>query len=68
MSTLTTIGTDKIRLSGRLEQSEKGSLQNLSWERISRPMPCYFVMLLISAFETFLAIILLLYNLLNRTD
>jgi len=68
MSKLTTIRSDKIRSSGSSEQAEKRSIKNLNWEQISKPMPCYFVMFLISAFETLLAILLLPYNLLNRTD
>ena len=68
MSTLATSRTDKIRPHGRSEQFEKRSTRNLDWEQISRPMPCYFVMILISIFETLLAILLLPYNLLNRTD
>jgi hypothetical protein len=68
MSKPTTIRTDKIRSGGRSEQSERRSIHDLSWEQIAKPMPCYFVMLLISAFETLLAILLLPYNLLNRTD
>ena len=51
-----------------MAQSEKRSIKNLDWEQLSRPMFCYFVMILISAFETLLAILLLPYNLLNRTD
>ena len=46
----------------------KRTLKNLNWKDISRPMPCYFVMLIISVFETLLAILLLPYNLLNRPD
>ena len=68
MSKLTTTRIDKIRSNGRSKQPEKRSIKNLSWEQISRPMPCYFIMFLISVFETILAILLLPYNLLNRTD
>jgi hypothetical protein len=67
MSRLTT-KTDKRRSGDRPEQSEKRFITNLDWEQISRPIPCYFVMILIPAFETLLAILLLSYNLLNRTD
>jgi hypothetical protein len=68
MSTSTTFRTDKMSPHHSVEQSEKRSIKILDWEQISRPMPCYLIMILISAFETLLAILLLPYNLLNRTD
>ena len=52
----------------RSEKLRKRTVKNRNWEEISKPVPCYFVMLIISVFETLLAILLLPYNLLNRPD
>jgi len=68
MSTLAKRMTQKKWGTGRSGQLGKITVKSLNWEEISRPMPCYFVMLIISVFETLLAILLLPYNLLNRPD
>jgi hypothetical protein len=42
-------------------------VKNLSWNELTRPIPCYLVMFISSVFQAILAVLLLPYNMLNRT-
>lgn len=68
MSNLAITMKGEKRSAGRSEHSGKPAMKNHRWEEISRPIRCYLVMLIISVFQTLLAILLLPYNLLNRQD
>jgi len=50
------------------EKSGKSKMNKLSWNELTRPMPCYLVMFISSIFQAILAVLLLPYNLLNRTE
>jgi len=52
----------------RLEKSAISTTQNLSWNELTRPIPCYLVMFISSVFQAILAVLLLPYNMLNRTE
>ena len=66
MKNLAVTNRREQRSAGLSEHSRKPDMKNPAWEEISKPMNCYLVMLIISAFETLLAILLLPYNLLNQ--
>jgi len=68
MSNLANIKKRENRSVDRPEQSGKSSMKNLSWNDITKPMPCYLVMLISSVFQVILAVLLLPYNLLNRPE
>jgi len=51
----------------RLEKSAISTMKNLSWNELTRPIPCYLVMFISSVFQAILAVLLLPYNMLNRT-
>jgi hypothetical protein len=46
--------------------SEKSTMKNPNWKEISRPVPCYLVMLVSAVFQAILAVLLLPYTLLNH--
>jgi hypothetical protein len=56
----------KNSFAGRSEPRGKSAGKETNWEEISRPVPCYLVMFILSLFEMILAILLLPYNVLNR--
>jgi len=68
MSNLANIKKRENNSIDRPEQSGKITMKNLSWNEITKPMPCYLVMLVSSVFQAILAVLLLPYNLLNRSE
>jgi hypothetical protein len=58
----------KKRSVGYPEKTGKSEMNNSSWNELAKPMPCYLVMLISSIFQAILAVLLLPYNLLNRTE
>jgi hypothetical protein len=55
------------RSADRLEKSGSSAMKNLGWNELTRPIPCYLVMFISSVFQAILAVLLLPYNMLNRT-
>jgi hypothetical protein len=67
MSELATKITGEKRSIGCPEKSEKSKMKDSNWHELTKPLPCYLVMLISSIFQAILAVLLLPYNLLNRT-
>jgi len=68
MSNLANTEKRENRWVDRLEQSGKSTVKNLRWNEITKPVPCYLVILVSSIFQAILAVLLLPYNLLNRPE
>ncbi len=68
MSNLANIKKRENGSDDRPEQSGKSTMKNLSWNEITKPMPCYLFMLISSVFQAILAALLLPYNLLNPPE
>jgi hypothetical protein len=68
MSNQANINKSENRSVDRPEQSGKSTMKNLSWNEITKPIPCYLVMFVSSVFQAILAVLLLPYNLLNRSE
>jgi hypothetical protein len=68
MSNTATIRKREQESVERPEKSERSAMKNLSWNELTRPIPCYLVMFISSVFQAILAVLLLPYNLLNRPE